>query len=75
MARCTCRTGLEVHHIRRNGGNGLDNAEVLCHECHVNTATFGVHGKSPKPFPQSVKDLALKRAGNRCECTREVCGH
>ena len=75
MARCTCRTGLEVHHKRRDGGNGLDNAEVLCHECHVNTATFGVHGKSPEPFPQSVKDLALKRAGNRCECTREVCGH
>ncbi|MBR2208264.1 MAG: hypothetical protein IJ859_05570 [Synergistaceae bacterium] len=75
MARCTCTTGLEVHHKRRDGGNGLDNAEVLCQRCHANTSTYGVPGKSPEPFPQSVKNEALRRAGNRCECTRVTCEH
>jgi len=30
MARCTRKRGLEVHHKRRDGGNDLNNAEVLC---------------------------------------------
>ena len=30
MARCTRRYGLEIHHRRRDGGNGLDTANKLC---------------------------------------------
>ena len=30
MSQCTRTNNLEVHHKRRDGGNGLDNAEVLC---------------------------------------------
>ncbi len=26
-------------------------------------------------FSHAVKNDALKRAGNRCECTRKTCGH
>ena len=70
MARCTKTRGLEVHHKRRDGGNGLENAEVLCQECHAETSTYGEPGNSPPDFDQLTKDRALKRAGNRCECTR-----
>ncbi len=72
--RCTNTKGLEVHHKRRDGGIDLSNAEVLCHHCHVNTSSYGTPGKSPHPFPVLVKANALKRAGNRCECTRAACG-
>lgn len=71
--RCTSTRNLEIHHIRRDGGNGLDNAEVLCQSCHTNTSTYGTPGKSPEPFPQSVKNAALKRAGDQCQCTRVSC--
>lgn len=69
MARCTRTTNLEIHHKRRDGGNGIENAMVLCQKCHAATTTYGTPGTSPAPFPQSVKDLALKNAGYRCECT------
>ena len=70
MAKCTVTRGLEVHHKRRDGGNGIDNAEVLCQACHKATATYGVSGPSPLPFSQATKDAALTRANNQCQCTR-----
>lgn len=70
MARCIRTYDLEVHHVRRDGGNGLDNAEVLCPRCHEATQTYGVPGPTPPPFTQETKDRALKRAGHRCECNR-----
>ena len=74
MSRC-CRTwDLEVHHKRIDGGNGEDNAMVLCHKCHLNTCTYGDQNhKSPPPFTQEVKDKALRRAGYRCECEKQTC--
>jgi len=75
MARCTRTRNLEVHHIRRDGGNGLDNAEVLCSDCHSNTSTYGTPGKSPEPFTQDTIMKALRRADFRCECTRFTCLH
>jgi len=74
MARCKKTIGLEVHHKRRDGGNDLDNAEVLCQYCHGNTSTYGRDGQSPPAFSQSTKDEALKRANNQCECDRKICG-
>jgi 5-methylcytosine-specific restriction endonuclease McrA len=71
--RCTSTRNLEIHHIRRDGGNKIDNAQVLCQPCHANTHTYGKPGYSPQPFPQDVKDAALKKAGNRCECVRDNC--
>lgn len=70
MARCTRRNGLEVHHKRRDGGTGLDNAEVLCQRCHEATSTYAEPGKGPPAFDESAKDKALKRAGGQCECAR-----
>lgn len=70
MARCNRTTDLDVHHKRRDGGNTLDNAEVLCQPCHKATTTFGEPGHSPEPFDEATKQAALRRAGNRCECTR-----
>ena len=70
MARCTKTRGLEVHHMRRDGGNGLDNAEVLCPTCHQATSTYGATGNTPLAFSQDTKDKALKRANNQCQCTR-----
>jgi 5-methylcytosine-specific restriction endonuclease McrA len=70
MARCTKTYGLEVHHRNRNGGNGLDNAEVLCEACHEATPSYGTPGVSPPDFSEETKQAALRRAGNQCECTR-----
>jgi len=70
MARCTRTRDLEVHHKRRDGGNTLDNAEVLCPECHKGTITYGAPGQSPPNFDNDTKAKALRRAGNQCECTR-----
>jgi 5-methylcytosine-specific restriction endonuclease McrA len=73
MSRCNITQELEVHHKRRDGGNDIENAEVLCQSCHENTSTYGVEGKSPPAFSDETKKEALKRAGNRCECEKEGC--
>ena len=74
MSRCIATRNLEVHHIRIDGGNGLDNARVLCQTCHENTSSYGSPGhKSPPPFSEITKSQAFKRAGNRCECVKEHC--
>lgn len=70
MPRCVRRTGLEVHHKQRDGGNAIDNAEVLCTPCHEATATYGVPGASPPPFSEETKAQALSLAGYQCECLR-----
>jgi 5-methylcytosine-specific restriction endonuclease McrA len=70
MARCTQTSNLEVHHRRRDGGNGLDNAEVLCQKCHAATTTYGAPGPSPPDFDEATKQAALRQAGNHCQCTR-----
>lgn len=75
MARCTRNYSLEIHHICRDGGNGLDNAQVLCQMCHEATATYGsplnrASLSSPPPFDEATKQAAHRRAGYRCECTR-----
>jgi len=73
MGRCGSTENLEVHHKRRDGGNDIGNAEVLCQKCHENTGTYGVSGKSPPEFSEATKKEALKKAGNRCECERDGC--
>jgi len=73
MSRCGSTENLEVHHKRRDCGNDIGNAEVLCQKCHENTSTYGVPGKSPPDFSESTKKEALKKAGNSCECEREGC--
>ena len=70
MSRCTKIRNLEVHHKRRDGGDKLANAEVLCKDCHAATATYGSPGTSPPPFSSLTKLLALKRADSRCECIK-----
>ena len=74
--RCKSTTTLQVHHKRVDGGNSLSNAEVLCHDCHCNTDSYGNTGHdSPPPFTPKTREEALTRAGNQCECTRIGCGH
>lgn len=74
MSRCKRNFDLEVHHKRINGGNGLDNAMVLCHQCHVNTSSYGnSNHESPEPFTLTTKIQALLRAGYRCECEKGEC--
>ncbi len=69
MARCTKTWGLEVHHRRRDGGNDLSNAVVLCESCHEATSSYGTSGPSPAPFSEITKEAALGRADRQCECT------
>ena len=74
MSRCTATRNLEIHHIRIDGKNGLDNARVLCQKCHTNTNSYGSTGHtSPPSFSEATKADALKRAGNRCECIKDQC--
>ena len=68
MARCTRARNLDVHHKRRGGGNTLDNAQVLCPQCHEATSTYGAPGPTPPPFLRETKEKALNRADNQCEC-------
>ena len=71
MARCTRTDNLEVHHKSRSGGNGLNNAQVLCELCHKTTPSYGDPGTSPPPFNEETKEQALREAGRRCECTSD----
>jgi hypothetical protein len=66
-------TNLEIHHKQRDGGNGIDNAQVLCQSCHEKTPSYGKEGKSPPEFSSQTKEAVLKRAGNQCECERPKC--
>lgn len=75
MARCARTRNLEVHHRRRDGGNGLDNAVVLCQPCHEKTPSYGTPGKSPPDFDEDTKARAMGRAGNQCECTSSAGCH
>ena len=69
MARCTWMRDLEVHHKRRDGGNGLGNAIVLCPPCHQATRTYGATGMPPPLFDDDIRSIALAAASYRCECT------
>jgi hypothetical protein len=69
MARCIRKTNLEIHHKVRTGGNGIDNAKVLCHDCHEATRTYGIPGYSPPDFSAETIEKAKKNAGYQCECT------
>jgi hypothetical protein len=82
MARCNSNHNLVVHHIKRDGGNNLNNAEVLCSVCYSNITTLNnpgpgepiLHeGTPPPPFAQQTINEALARAHNRCECERLTC--
>jgi 5-methylcytosine-specific restriction endonuclease McrA len=73
MSRCNAKENLEVHHKRRDGGNSIANAQVLCQSCHKNTSTYGTPGNSPPEFSSQTKEAALKRAGNCCECEKNGC--
>jgi 5-methylcytosine-specific restriction endonuclease McrA len=73
MSRCTATRNLEVHHKRRDGGNDITNAQVLCQSCHSNTSTYGTPGKSPPDFSEATKQEALQKAGHQCECMKDNC--
>lgn len=74
MSRCERIRDLEVHHVRIDGDNSIDNARVLCKQCHRNTSTYcDPNHKSPPAFSQETKEKALKRAGYSCECTKGTC--
>ena len=69
MARCCNTTDLGVYHVRTDGGNGVDNARVLCADCRDKTSTYGAAAILPPPFTPETIQKALKRANRRCECT------
>jgi hypothetical protein len=70
MARCTKTTNLEVYHRRRDGGNGIDNAEVLCKDCYASTTSDGTPGINPPDFSEETKNLVFYLAGNQCQCIK-----
>lgn len=70
MVRCWRSDDVDVHHKGLFGGNGLDNAEVLCKRCHSATPAFGDPGNGLLPFGRDTMEKALVRAGYQCECVR-----
>lgn len=70
ISRCTRTTELDVYPLRRDGDNGLDNAQVLCHRCHAATQGYELPGRKPPAFDTATKNAALSRAAHQCECTR-----
>jgi 5-methylcytosine-specific restriction endonuclease McrA len=74
MGRCYSQYGLEVHPIRQDGGDGLDNAEVLCARCHLAASTSGDPGGRPPDLEEATRTVARLLAGNKCQCTRATCG-
>jgi hypothetical protein len=68
MERCLRTADLEVHYIRRDRGQGLDNATVLCRHCYELMDSSPPAGPEPPPFSDEIKRQALERAGDRCEC-------
>ncbi|HMM20846.1 MAG TPA: hypothetical protein PKA10_08890 [Selenomonadales bacterium] len=70
MARCIRTRKLEVYHRKSDGGNGLDNAEVLCPACREALSAALPAGVYPPAFSAATKQTALRNSGNRCECTR-----
>ena len=73
MVRCYSQLGLQVHHVHREDGNGLENAEVLCARCYPCTAT-GSQDRKPPDFDEATRAVAKVLAGNRCQCVRATCG-
>jgi len=73
MNRCISIKELKVHYKRWDGGNDINNAQVLCHACYINTNSYGKEIKSPPEFSNEIKEAAKKRAGYRCECEKEDC--
>jgi hypothetical protein len=68
VSRCKRTGDLEVHHKRRNQGNRLSNAIVMCRPCYQKTPFNGLPGPSPEPFTEETTRYALRKAGHRCEC-------
>jgi hypothetical protein len=68
MQRCSRFDGLQVYHVMRDGGNGLDNAQVLCRRCYELMDRPKAEGPEPQPFKEEVVRKALELAGYRCQC-------
>ena len=76
MGRCRIVFNLAVRHKHADGGNLIDNTEVLCPICRFNTGPHGRPGRnSPPDFDEEIKFSALRKVKYRCECTREQCRH
>ena len=74
MARCQRTEQLLVHHKRRDGGNDLDNAVVLCQACCENAPNCGAPGASSPPFSHETRLRAYHWARYQCECTSDCPG-
>ncbi|MFA5047016.1 MAG: hypothetical protein WC542_13920 [Paludibacter sp.] len=74
MSRCTQTTNIEVRHLRSDGGNGINNAIVLCKICNAAIGFYDKNNVKPEPFSQVVIEKALKKAENRCQCTCKIHG-
>ena len=74
MSQCLQTTNIEVRHKRSEGGNGINNAIVLCKICNAAIGFYDSKKIKPEPFPPKVVEKALKKAGNRCQCTCKIHG-
>ena len=69
MPQCGRTENLKVHYKRKNGGNELDNAIVLCDKCYKATLSNSEMDDELEFFTETTKMLALVLAHYRCECT------
>ena len=70
MPQCNRTKNLKVYLKRKNGGNELDNAIVMCDECYKAFIYGGENSEDESnQFSETTKMLAMVLAHYRCECT------
>lgn len=68
MSRCKRTYELDVYQKRPGKGHHLANAVVLCRTCYERTPFSDVPRGVHEPFGDATREMALRLAGNRCQC-------
>jgi hypothetical protein len=67
--RCKNTSGLRVLHRRIGAGAAVGNLKVYCAACYARKVGKGAPDENVSDVGRDAIERALRRAGNRCECT------
>ncbi len=62
---CFAKTGLSLHHVKRDGGNGPDNLVTLCQGCNQREETAPCALCNARLFPLYTKAAIDRKEGLR----------
>jgi hypothetical protein len=69
MGRCTNTSNLRILHRVKDSGAESGNIKVYCTECYEMLVGKGKPSENVQDVSADTRERALKRAGDRCECT------